>query len=65
MTSTEWNMTSSGYKDRILLAYFDKLDDDKKDMVIDFVKELYKESDAHDSDGDLSESQHRQTGRGR
>ena len=53
-------MTSLGYKDRILLAYFEKLDDDKKDMVIDFAKELYKESDAyaHDSDGDLSESQH-------
>lgn len=58
-------MTSSGYKDRILLAYFEKLDDDKKDIAIDFVKELYKESDAYDSDGDLSESQHRQTGCGR
>ena len=60
MASTEGSVTSLGYKDRILLAYFEKLDDDKKDMVIDFVKELYKESDAyaHDSDGDLSESQH-------
>ena len=50
------------YKERILLAYFEKLDDDRKDMAIDFVKELYKESDADDSDSDIFESQLRETG---
>lgn len=48
-----------GYKDRILLDYFEKLDDDRKDIAIDFVKELYKESDAHDPHRHILQSFHR------
>ena len=38
MKDNEQDLT---YKEIILLPYFDQLDDDSKDAVIDYAKELY------------------------
>ena len=40
---TEENTGYLTYKERIVLAYFSKLNDDGKDAVIDFTKKIYKE----------------------
>ena len=50
------------YKERIVMAYFEKLDDDRKDMAIDFVKELYndfeKSFDNVLKEGDIQNASH-------